>query len=256
MPPARKRRAKATELDQSSLEGSDRESEEDDEDARMESQSAGEDSHAESEDASDHSLRGTKRHRESETNTEVGGYKTGKRQHQKRRLDERRPAALVLRGKKRDRSDQGSVMGDGVPMRSRKREKLHDQLGDVEMLEDIRESDMDEDDESGPPESQLSSPTDNLTDELPFSTDSLCQGRRIGEEWTANRQRFKVGYDGRRLKHALVKRIRKKYIMVCGVITIHRFISNTDATARRFRASGRNSASASPRRDLAHRRRV
>jgi hypothetical protein len=218
MAPVRKKQAKYARVapDHSSLNSSTRSSDADIEDAEMISQSDDEPSDPGSEvdgETSEHSLRGIKRHRDSETNTDMGGP-TGKPEHQKRRLDSRRPAALELRGKKRHRSDQGSILGDVDLRRSRKRERLYDNSADIEMLEDISEAASVDEGDFGPPESQLSTPTDNLTDELPFSTDPLCQGRRIGEEWTINRQRFKVGYNGRRLRHALVKRIRRKYNMV------------------------------------------
>jgi hypothetical protein len=248
--PAKKRQVKRAETDHSSLDSSAKSADEDVEDAEMASQTDSENNYADSEDASERSLRGTKRHWESETNTEVS-ERNGMREPQKRRLDVRRPTSFVLRGKKRDRSDQGSVMGDGVPRRSRKRERLYDQSGDVDLLEDIREVSSMEEDETAPPESQLSTPTENLTDELPFSTDPLCQGRRIGEEWTINRQRFKVGYDGRRLRSALVKRVRKKYNMVrspCLLSAQH----NRYITARGFRPPGRYSANTSACRSLAN----
>ena len=50
--------------------------------------------------------------------------------------------------------------------------------------------------------------------EPPYSTDPLCKGRRLGEEWEAGGTKYKVGPNGDRLQQALVKRKRPKYKMV------------------------------------------
>ena len=50
--------------------------------------------------------------------------------------------------------------------------------------------------------------------EPPYSTDPLCKGRRIGEEWETGGTKYKVGPNGDRLQQALVKRKRPKYKMV------------------------------------------
>ena len=51
--------------------------------------------------------------------------------------------------------------------------------------------------------------------EPPYSTDPLCKGRRVGEEWEISGTKYKVGPNGDRLQQALVKRKRPKYKMVC-----------------------------------------
>ena len=51
--------------------------------------------------------------------------------------------------------------------------------------------------------------------EPPYSTDPLCKGRRVGEEWEVGGTKYKVGPNGDRLQQALVKRRRPKYKMVC-----------------------------------------
>lgn len=51
--------------------------------------------------------------------------------------------------------------------------------------------------------------------EQPYSTDPLCKGRRVGEEWEIGGTKYKVGPNGDRLQQALVKRKRPKYKMVC-----------------------------------------
>lgn len=52
--------------------------------------------------------------------------------------------------------------------------------------------------------------------EPPYSTDPLCKGRRVGEEWEIGGTKYKVGPNGDRLQQALVKRKRRKYKMVRG----------------------------------------
>jgi hypothetical protein len=49
--------------------------------------------------------------------------------------------------------------------------------------------------------------------EQPYSTDPLCKGRRVGEEWEIGGTKYKVGPNGDRLQQALVKRKRPKYKM-------------------------------------------
>ena len=50
--------------------------------------------------------------------------------------------------------------------------------------------------------------------EPPYSTDPLCKGRRVGDEWEIGGTKYKVGPNGDRLQQALVKRKRPKYKMV------------------------------------------
>ena len=50
--------------------------------------------------------------------------------------------------------------------------------------------------------------------EPPYSTDPLCKGHRVGEEWEIGGTKYKVGPNGDRLQQALVKRKRQKYKMV------------------------------------------
>ncbi|KAI0307127.1 hypothetical protein B0F90DRAFT_1813930 [Multifurca ochricompacta] len=57
------------------------------------------------------------------------------------------------------------------------------------------------------------SDTDPSTEDMPMSTDPLCKGRRLGEEWEVHGVQFKVGPDGRRLRKVLVKEDRPKFNM-------------------------------------------
>jgi len=58
--------------------------------------------------------------------------------------------------------------------------------------------------------------------EPPYSTDPLCKGRQVGEEWEIGGTKYKVGPNGDRLQQALVKRKRPKYKMVC--VHFHDFL--------------------------------
>jgi hypothetical protein len=44
--------------------------------------------------------------------------------------------------------------------------------------------------------------------------DPRCEGRKVGDEWTTGKVRFKVGDDGVRLRLATVRETRVKYEMV------------------------------------------
>lgn len=60
-------------------------------------------------------------------------------------------------------------------------------------------------------------PTDasDSEDQPEIADDPACGGRKIGDTWEVNGQSFKVGLDGRRLRHALVRQSRCKFPMVC-----------------------------------------
>ena len=68
-------------------------------------------------------------------------------------------------------------------------------------------------DESGPTtldDDELDYDSDTLR-----STDPLCGGRKIGEEWESGGREYKVGPTGNRLRKAFVRESRRKYNMVC-----------------------------------------
>jgi hypothetical protein len=46
-----------------------------------------------------------------------------------------------------------------------------------------------------------------------ISTDPLCNGRTIGEEWEVHGQKFRVGPNGQRLRLELVRRTKTRYLM-------------------------------------------
>ncbi|KZT42956.1 hypothetical protein SISSUDRAFT_1058095 [Sistotremastrum suecicum HHB10207 ss-3] len=153
----------------------------------------------------DPASRGLKRSRDLESVAGDESFSSSKPHSQKRRLDDRRPESLQSRGIKRDRSYQGSILGDlEIDSRhSRKRGRHQEASDDSAQLELVEEGD----------ETVSDIEVDEYDDDAQISQDPLCQGRRIGEVWEINNQKFKVGPDGDRLRHALVKKLRKKYDM-------------------------------------------
>lgn len=149
--------------------------------------------------------------------------------------------ASSLRGKKRDRAEAGSTFGgeDDSPTgherksRRRKRKSLATADGSEGLSRGTKrshdlESTMDSDEEhlsrskasrkrgkrtiTEPDDS-----TDISMDDIRVVRDPACGGRKTGEEWEVNGQRYKVGPDGRRLRQALVKKRRSRYSMVSNV---------------------------------------
>jgi len=56
---------------------------------------------------------------------------------------------------------------------------------------------------------------DEEMDDEDVSSDPLCEGRRIGDEWVADGVKYKVGPDGMRLRETMLQEHRPKYKMVC-----------------------------------------
>ncbi|EIN10957.1 hypothetical protein PUNSTDRAFT_133018 [Punctularia strigosozonata HHB-11173 SS5] len=138
-------------------------------------------------------------------------------------------------GVKRRQSEAGSTFGgddslelelegedDGVRARHRKRRTLQKRNFEVatrgqkrDRLASDSDSDVDMHSNDGSEQGNLrkrgkrSSTTaseKSFGNEQDISNDPLCKGRKIGEEWTANGIRYKVGMNGQRLRHALVKK--------------------------------------------------
>lgn len=145
----------------------------------------------------------------------------------------------VSRGKKRDRAEAGSVFAgdDDSPADNRKKARrrkrkssLHTMEVDIESRGTKRsydiESTVDSDDEElfhrAKPSRKRGKrlpdmdddSTDMSIDGTTVAKDPACGGRKVGEEWQANGQNYKVGPDGRRLRQALVKKRRSRYSMV------------------------------------------
>lgn len=159
----------------------------------------------ESPDAVTQTTRGTKREREVESVADDAAAENPDELHRpqpsrkrrdngRRSVDERSP-----RGRKRNRSPEqhaSSEEGNGNDSRTmrHKRGRRHEESEeDAEMV----------------------SASSSESDDMPsFVEDPACGGRRIGEVWEVNGQSFKVGLDGRRLRHALIKQQRSKFPMV------------------------------------------
>ena len=127
------------------------------------------------------------------------------------------------RGTKRARSDVGSEFGD--KLRVKKKGKKMEEIVDVEMgdQDDLQQQQQQLVVSNGARKSKRASqvngkkkkPVQEDEDEDAMaSTDPLCQGRRIGSEWEIGNRRFKVGPDGKRLRLAPLRTMRKKYEMV------------------------------------------
>ena len=115
----------------------------------------------------------------------------------KRRADGRRQDDETFsRSRKRDRSPEkpDNEGGSDAQTMRHKRGRRH------------------KDREQGVTGSADASESDDIPD---FIEDPTCGGRRVGEIWEVSGQSFKVGLDGRRLRHALVKQQRSKFPMVC-----------------------------------------
>jgi hypothetical protein len=136
------------------------------------------------------------------------------------------------RGKKRDRGDAASTFGgdedslmddsDDKHKRNRRRRTVSNRKprGQKRGREShMLESGSDEEVEfsSGSRKKRgkkVVAQEDSPFFEPPYSTDPLCKGRRVGEEWEIGGTKYKVGPNGDRLQQALVKRKRPKYKMV------------------------------------------
>lgn len=126
------------------------------------------------------------------------------------------------RGTKRARSDVGSEFGD--KLRVKKKGKKMEEIVDVEM-DDQDKPQLQQQRlvvSNGARKSKRASVLNGKKkpvredddDDAMVSTDPLCQGRKIGSEWEIGNRRFKVGPDGKRLRLAPLRTIRKKYEMV------------------------------------------
>lgn len=143
------------------------------------------------------------------------------------------PPVLIARGKKRDRAEAGSTMGDedaaelGVELHRRRRRK-HRQSGLVPTRGQKRDraSDVTSDDESEghrlrgkstrrrQNESSRSS-EDAMAEDEPIVLEPACKGRKIGEVWELHGKTYKVGPTGRRLTRSFIKTDAPVYNMVC-----------------------------------------
>ena len=127
-------------------------------------------------------------------------------------------ALVPSRGTKRARSDVGSEFGD--KQRVKKKGKKMEEIVDVEM-EDPDEPQQLVVSNSARKSKRSSVATgkkkhvqEDEDEDAMISTDSLCQGRKIGTEWEIGNRKFKVGPDGKRLRLVPLRTRRKKYEMV------------------------------------------
>ncbi|RXW25477.1 hypothetical protein EST38_g377 [Candolleomyces aberdarensis] len=146
-----------------------------------------------------------------------------------------------VRGKKRDRAEAGSTFGgddsdssqenEKHRQRRRKRRTVAKRKSDTGLLNgNKRDRDMDVDEEMGTPgrsrhhkkgkrhsiahhrDGHNSDNSDvSIDDSLASSTRS--RHRKVGEQWESNGIRYKITRNGQRLRQALVKRARNKFVM-------------------------------------------
>ena len=143
---------------------------------------------------------------------------------------------LLTRGKKRDRAEAGSTFGvddDSPHAQGRKvrRRKRKSGVEDAELdsrgtkrsldLESTLDSDGDDRHHStkisrkrGKRHQYDESMTDESMEDLSIPVDPACGDRRVGEEWHANGQLWRVGPRGQRQRQVLVKKRRSRYSMV------------------------------------------
>ena len=159
------------------------------------------------------------------------------------------------RGKKRDRAEAGSTfggddespLGHGRKIRRRKRKSVATVVENGSVDSWARgtkrsydlESTMDSDEEHPSRfkasrkrgKRTVTDPNDSSDismDDIRIVRDPACGGRKIGEEWEFNGERFKVGQDGRRLRQVLIKKRKSRYSMVSGFLYCQ-FVQHTDS---------------------------
>lgn len=153
----------------------------------------------------------------------------------------------IVRGKKRDRAEAGSTFGgdddysaleheEDAKARRRKRQTVSKRKSDAGSSSRGKKRDRgldigsDDDNEhealskssrkkrgkrtshANTPEEDQRSASDVSMDESLASTRS--RARRIGDEWESNGVKYKIGPNGQRLRQALVKEARHKFVMV------------------------------------------
>jgi len=146
------------------------------------------------------------------------------------------------RGKKRDRGDaastfggdEDSLMDDSDDKHKRNRRRRNISTRKPRGQKRVRESHAFESGSDGEVEfssthgsrkkrgKKAVAQEDSPLFDQPYSTDPLCKGRRVGEEWEIGGTKYKVGPNGDRLQQALVKKKRPKYKMVCA--DFHNFL--------------------------------
>ncbi len=126
-----------------------------------------------------------------------GDSKLRRRRRKRRTVAKRKSEASYLRGKKRERegdedlTDENSEESLKLSSSQRKRGKRSSNVHHYEIERQKSDVSMDE-----------------------SVTSSKNKVREIGEEWENNGIRYKIGLNGQRLRQALVKKARQRFIMV------------------------------------------
>ncbi|KAL4241852.1 hypothetical protein ABKN59_000603 [Abortiporus biennis] len=166
----------------------------------------------------------------------VSGPKLDSDDHEMEDVDVVPEMESIPRGKKRDRGEAGSTFGgddsmideEEKPHRHRRRRvvshrksngTIRGQKRAREVVDDSVESESEDSGVSAARTSRqkrgkkMAADGDLSIDDTMLSQDSLCKGRRVGEEWEANGVIYKVGPNGQRLRQALVKKATSRYPM-------------------------------------------
>jgi hypothetical protein len=136
---------------------------------------------------------------ESASEIEEGDSKARRRRRKRRTVAKRKSEATFLRAKKRERNGEQDVS---------------DHESAVESSPDVNTSRKKRGSRSSHLE-QLTSKSDVSMDES--TTSSKGKVRKIGDEWESNGIKYKIGPNYQRLRQALVRKARQKFVMVCHV---------------------------------------
>lgn len=141
-----------------------------------------------------------------ESEPEVDNSKARRRHRKRRTVAKRKSEATYTRGKKRERegeldnSDLASE-DDSSPDKSTARKRRGRRSSHKDDEDRLARSDISMDDSTVSTRSRI---------------------RNIGDEWESNGVKYKIGPNGQRLRQALVKKARHKFVMVCQCATLHR----------------------------------
>jgi len=135
---------------------------------------------------------------ESASEIEDGDFKARRRRRKRRTVAKRKSEATYLRGKKRDRDGEQNVSdnesAESSPDAKTSRKKRGRRTSHLE---------------------QHTSKSDISMDES--TTSSKGKVRKIGDEWESNGIKYKIGPNYQRLRQALVRKARQKFVMVCHI---------------------------------------
>ncbi|KAF8958467.1 hypothetical protein BDZ97DRAFT_1442121 [Flammula alnicola] len=135
---------------------------------------------------------------ESADELEADDSKARRRRRKRRTVAKRKSEASYARGKKRERDGEGDLSDEGSEESSLETKSSRKKRGKRSSHVDRRDHDQ-------------ASKSDISMDESTTSTKSKV--RNIGDEWESNGIKYKIGPNAQRLRQALVKKARQKFVM-------------------------------------------